>query len=631
MIRSLWATLIRLLLLLAGALYAFCAARLGLQFPAAGCIVLATAAWRICRPRWQSTYSFGSARVSDLFDLLSGRLLCERGLILGRVGNIAPPPKGEALRALVSIRMPSEWAVRIFFAAFSRLRRSDDLIRIDDFVHLGTFAPAGGGKTVSTLGPNLLSYEGNCVVLDKGGELYRLSAVHRRKKFKHQVVRLDPAILLGPGADCWNVLDGIKSDRKELISACRDIANMIVARTGTEHEPHFNDSAENVIAAMLAYVCAFEGDQAARNLKGVRTQLASRANYSSAVERMREVEGYHGIFQSLGSSLGWHVEREQASVMSTVQRHTNIFDDPLVDEATWRTTFDPGRLRTGRITIYIVIPPDRMVVWAPLWRLWLGSLLRIASQGVPSERNPVLFMIDECAHIGKMQALEDAITLLRGSGVRIWLFFQAIDQLKKCFGDNAGTVLDNLGTQQYMSITSYETADAISERGGDSTIVTRTEGTNRGVSIPMGGEGRNPGSTNSGSNTTYSETGRRLFKPEEILVLPESAAIIFHKNNYPILCKRVKYYADRAFRKRGILSRWWSTRTTSPFGAAEMVLALAMLASAGFLAALFAKQPVPDWVRPNGFAPRSEAIDRRSGSFGSDLNDYGVTEGIVEP
>jgi type IV secretion system protein VirD4 len=43
-----------------------------------------------------------------------------------------------------------------------------------------------------------------------------------------------------------------------------------------------------------------------------------------------------------------------------------------------------------------------------------------------------------------MQALEDAVTLMRGMGIRLWLFFQSREQLKKCFGDNAGTVLDNL-------------------------------------------------------------------------------------------------------------------------------------------------------------------------------------------
>jgi type IV secretion system protein VirD4 len=94
--------------------------------------------------------------------------------------------------------------VRQFCSAFFRSRRAGDFIRINDFVHLATFAPAGGGKSVSTLVPNLLSYAGNCVVIDPKGELYKITARHRRKEFGHRIVRLDPALLMGPGADRFN-------------------------------------------------------------------------------------------------------------------------------------------------------------------------------------------------------------------------------------------------------------------------------------------------------------------------------------------------------------------------------------------------------------------------------------------
>ena len=91
------------------------------------------------------------------------------------------------------------------------------------------------------------------------------------------------------------------------------------------------------------------------------------------------------------------------------------------------------------------------------------------------------------------------MTLLRGAGIRMWLFFQSIEQLKKCFGDNSGTVLDNLSTQQYFSINSYETAEAMSKRIGDSTVVIRTEGDNQGVSV--GGDSKTPPTRTSGRNS----------------------------------------------------------------------------------------------------------------------------------
>jgi type IV secretion system protein VirD4 len=591
--RKLRALAVRLLLLLAVAVLVFNAVAVGMQYRAIGVIALMWLTWQRCRRRWRVSGAYGTARLSGLRELLYGRLLADRGLILGRVGDMGRPTRGQALRLLLSPRMPSEWAVRQFIAAFLGRRRSGDFIRIQDFVHLATFAPAGGGKSVSVLVPNLLSYEGNCVVIDPKGELYKLTHKHRRQEFGHTIVRLDPAGLYGPGGDSFNMLDWIDPHRPDFIEVCRDLANMLVVRTGKEMDPHWCDSAENVIGAFIAYICALEGNPAARNMRGVRAQIASRDNYNRALEVMQQHDGFYGVLEELGHSLTWHVDKELGSVMSHAQRFTNIFGAPLVGESTGKTTFDPMKLRTGRMTVYLITPPDKMVVWAGLQRLWLGCLLRIITRGQPTEKNPVLFLVDECAHIGKMQALEDAITLLRGAGIRMWLFFQSIEQVKKCFGDNAGTVLDNLATQQYFSINSYETAEAISKRIGDETIVIRTEGDNSGISAPIGGDGKNPGSRNSGSNTNTSEAARRCFKPEEILVLPEHTAIVFHKNHYVIVCDKIRYYADRAFRRRGMVIRRWGTGRTRGLGLHEMLLGPAALALAYGVTMFVDSLPVP--------------------------------------
>jgi type IV secretion system protein VirD4 len=486
----------------------------------------------------------------------------------------------------------SEWAVRQCFAAFLGVRQAGEFIRINDFVHLATFAPAGGGKSVSVLYPNLYSYEGNAAVIDPKGELFAQTAAHREHHFGHTIVRIDPARLFGPG-DCFNPLDWVNPESPEFIDVCRDLANMLVVRTGKEHDTHWADSAENMIAALMAYICALEGNPEARTLRGMRTQLASRANYDRALEIMQQNEGFYGVLQQIGHSLQWHIDKELASVMSVAQRFTNIFDSPLVAACTGSSSFDPMELRTGRMTVYIITPPDKMVVWAGLQRIILGSLIRIITRGVPSERNPVLFLVDECAHIGKMQALEDAVTLMRGMGIRLWLFFQSLEQLKTCFGDNAGTVLDNLATQQYFAITSYETAEAISKRIGEGTILIRTSADNEGVSTPTGGDGKNPGSSNSGTSINYSEAARHLLKPEEILVLPEDTALVFHKNNYAILCRKIKYYADRAFRPRGF-SRQWGTGRTRGLGWGSMLLGLAALLFAVVVTLLIDRLPVPD-------------------------------------
>jgi type IV secretion system protein VirD4 len=591
--RWLWALAIRLLLALAVAVLLFDAVVVGIIYWEYGLIVLAGIVWRICQKRWQASGNYGSARVSGWRDLMRGRLLSDRGLILGRLGGMPAVSRGQALRSLMLPGLPSEWAVRQFFATFLGSRQPGEFIRINDFIHLATFAPAGGGKSVSVLYPNLLSYEGNCVVIDPKGELFAQTAAHRQNRFGHTIVRLDPARLFGPGGDSFNPFDWVNPQSPEFIEVCRDMANMLVVRTGKELDPHWCDSAENVIATFIAYVCALEGNPEARNLRGMRSHLASRAAYERDIGIMQQNEGFYGVLQQMGQSLSWLIEKELGSVMSHAQRFTNIFDAPLVAASTSSTSFDPMELRAGRMTVYLITPPDKLVAWAGLQRLWLGCLLRIITRGVATERNPVLFLVDECAHIGRMQALEDAVTLMRGMGIRLWLFFQSLEQLKKCFGDNAGTVLDNLATQQYFAITSYETAEAMSKRIGEGTILIRTSGDNQGRSTPSGGDGKNPGSINSGSSTNYSEAARKLLKPEEILVLPEDTAIVFHKNHYVIMCQKIRYYADKAFRPRG-LSRQWGTGRTRGLGLGSMLLGLAAVLFSLVVTLFLDRLPMPD-------------------------------------
>ena len=131
--------------------------------------------------------------------MLAGGLQAERGLILGRVSNAARPTLGQALHWLLSPRVPAEWAVRSLAACFGSRRASGDFVRIQDYVHLATFAPAGGGKSVSVLYPNLLSFQGNLVVIDPKGELYRTTHQHRQREFGHTIASSGSGWAVWPG------------------------------------------------------------------------------------------------------------------------------------------------------------------------------------------------------------------------------------------------------------------------------------------------------------------------------------------------------------------------------------------------------------------------------------------------
>jgi type IV secretion system protein VirD4 len=505
---------------------------------------------RQLRRRGYSGWEHGTAMWADKETLALGGLLADDGLILGRIGYTEQPARGEAVLGLFSPLANSERACRRFFESFSRSGRvCSRLLRMSRFIHLGTFAPAGKGKSVSCLIPNLLCYRSSCVVTDPKGELATLTAGHRIRKLGHRCIVLDPCHITKARSARLNPLTFIDSSATDFLDQCRDLANMLVIRQGTEPDPHWNDSAELVLCAFIAYVCACETKSEARNLQTVRKLLSSPDRFTKSIEVMQQVEGFGGVIAQLGNQLRWHQDRERASILSVVSRQTSFLDSPAIQENTKESSFDPSDLRSGRLTIYLVLPPERLTTLAPLMRMWLGTILRVLTRGRASEKSPVLFLLDEAAQLGKMPIIEDAVTLMRGYGIRVWLFFQSLDQLHKCYGDRAPTILENLDTTQFFGFSSYTTAEEVSRRIGDTTIGVLSQNESTSRSHPTGGsaKGSTPGSVSNTAGSSVSQTGRRLIKPEELMTMDSDSQVIFSGNLFPIPAKLVRWYADPEF------------------------------------------------------------------------------------
>ena len=574
---------------------------LGLQVPFVFLVLAAGILWRKTRRVVGSGWSHGSAAVAGFAQVIRSGLLGQDGLILGTDAIMVRPTLREGLSALLSRSHPPDLACYLFLLALGgRKWAKSRLIRLTHFTHLATFAPTGRGKSIYVLMLNLLSYRRSCVVVDPKGELFCGTSWHRKHRLGQAIFLLDPFQICKLGTNVCNPLDIIDHNSLEFIDQCRDLANMMIVRSGTETEPHWNDSAERVLSAFIAYVCACETDPKERNLACVRSLISSRDCYMRALETMQQVESHGGVIKRLGEQLSWLVDRELGSVMSTLQRQTAWLDSPLVAQNLAATTFDPMQLRNGLATIYLCLSSDKLETLAPLMRIWLGVILRTITRGKPTERNPVLFLIDEAAHIGKIKVLEQAVTLMRGMGIRLWFFFQSLNQLKECYGEKAKTFLDNIDTQQYFGTVAYDVADELSKRIGDTTISVTSYGENKGYSYQDGQKG---GSTSTGSNTNVSQTGRRLYKPEEILVTSEQVAFVFHRNLPVIVSWLVAHFNHPAFTGGGT-GQQTSLDRSAAGKATALLLASVLFAGWAFMLPPFQSLP----TRPARFRPVPQTV-----------------------
>ena len=422
------------------------------------------------------------------------------------------------------------------------------LIRLPDYCHVLVCGGTGSGKGVSIIIPNLLTYfHGSVVCFDTKGDLFETTA-RRRAARGQRIVRLAP---FNGGRDAFNPLDTIPCDSPGLVDSARAMAEALVVRQGTESDPHWNDKSVQVITAVLVLVLLrFKGED--RNLSSVQEIISDPEMLKAAVKMLQESGG---IPARLGNQLktlfdkeGSGLTKEGAGVLSTVTRHLSFLDSDLVAKAVASSTFDPADLRNPGITLFQQIPAEQLEAQRGLVRCWTSALVRVIGAVGNEHDGEVLFLLDEASALGSLPALEEALVRGRSAGVRLLLAYQSDSQMRAAFKDKPTLLFDNCSTQIYLgAASSYESAERLSKSIGDWTQVVESYGENESYSWQSGGASQQSGSSSRGSTLNYSENGRALLRPEEILTLDNDLMIVLQRGSSPILAERVKWYQDPEF------------------------------------------------------------------------------------
>ncbi len=234
-------------------------------------------------------------------------------------------------------------------------------------------------------------------------------------------------------------------------------------------------------------------------------------------------------------------ENDRSGVLSTAHSHTNFLDSPRMARVLRRSTVDLSVLKRKAVSIYLILPTDRMDGYARWLRLMIASALIAIGRirGQPKDR--VLFLLDEFAHLGRMPPVQQGIGLAGGFGVTFWLVVQDLSQLRSIYRDSAPTFLANVDVLQAFGIRDWETAEYLSKMTGEATILVESENESHGMSQGPHGHGQ------LGVGRTRSERGRRLLLPDEILRLPWEVELLFVKGEAPLVVERLHYLRDREF------------------------------------------------------------------------------------
>ena len=118
-------------------------------------------------------------------------------------------------------------------------------------------------------------------------------------------------------------------------------------------------------------------------------------------------------------------------------------------------------------------------------------------------RQRTLFLLDECAQLGSLDCLRQAITLLRGSGLQTWTFWQDLSQLRQVYPNDWQTIVNNSGVLQVFGITNHNMAKEWSELLG--------------------------------------------LRPQDLQALPREDAVVLRQGQGSVMCRRPDYLKDEVF------------------------------------------------------------------------------------
>jgi type IV secretion system protein VirD4 len=397
--------------------------------------------------------------------------------------------------------------------------------------HLVTVAPNRSGKGTTSIIPALLEYEGSMLVIDPKGQNAAVTAA-RRRAMGQEVLILNPFGLHGLPSAGFNPLSILDPAGDDLNRDSATLAEALIV-FGGHGDSHWTDSARELVQALIIDVVtnpALPDDR--RTLAEVRRMLTlPQGALAEEFERMLSTAAVTrtAAMTLLAAKAGRFVGdgREVASIISTAITQTAVLDFPQLQRAMARTDFAFADLKRTPTTVYLVLPADTLASCGRWLRLMISLALRdmVRTPGKPAA--PVLFVLDEFAALGHLSVIEQAMGLMAGFGLQLWPILQDLPQLLALYQDRAESFLANAGVVEFFRPNDLVTATWVSRRLGQTTQGTV--------------------STSDSGSSNYGTTGRPLMMADEVMTIPENAALVFAQGLWPVLATRTAYYAEKRY------------------------------------------------------------------------------------
>lgn len=373
--------------------------------------------------------------------------------------------------------------------------KSDFEDATDDIIHQGeghliTIAPTGSGKGRSVIIPNLLNYQGSCIVIDPKGENYAVTSRYR-KSIGQEIIRIDPFDLcskfdLGDldEENHFNPFDIMQYTTSDVADDIRTVMEMATHSTFVG-DPFWPLMGRSLMSSAAQYIVESGGNVSLSSVKAfldrpdLHSELMDLASDSSLSNELRgEFNGLINVARA---------ETTFAGIVAVAKSNLTIYSDRNVSKACSDTTFDLDVIyKSLPFTLYLVFPVDKLNSHQSILRVWLGALIRVMTSRKKMPKIRTLMLIDEAAQLGELPIIEETITLARGYGVQMWSFWQDFSQVRRCFPNSWETILNNCSIVQFFGAKNTLARDQISTITGISSESLSKVGANEQVVLVDG-------------------------------------------------------------------------------------------------------------------------------------------------
>ena len=436
--------------------------------------------------------------------------------------------------------------------------------------HIALIAPSRAGKGAGVIITTLLNWLGSVFVLDMKGENYQITAGYRKKVLGQKVLKFKPYGL--EGSVSYNPLAEVRIGTPYEVKDAKIIADILTDPGEGKKRDHWDTSASAVFEGLILHVL-YVGKKEGRlgtfgdivafltsTKKPLEENILDLMTYKhlnddecaiwDSIYDKSQLDGINRgtnpVVARMAAALLNKDERERASVISTVMAKLSLFSDPIIQKNTSRADFRIKDLMDYEtpVSFYVVVEAEQMDTLAPLLRILITQMIGILapemdfSSDAPVHLHKLLLLMDEFPAFGTIPIFETALAYLAGYNIKALIIAQALNQIKKRYGER-NSVFDNCATTVFYSPTPLdtETPKQISEMLGDKTIKVKNK-SYKAFQI---------GSV----NISESNQARRLLTPEEVRnKVAGKWNIISVTGLYPMIGVKLEYYKEKYFKSK---------------------------------------------------------------------------------